>query len=285
MMDLFFSGDGATGFRLRARDEITARSLRKLGKLCNVAPEECSGTPDAILTSTGVPEDAVQLAVPQKYRRIAYYRAADYGFYVRTPVGRTPGYFAFEAQKLMLFGHAMALVKPGNHFNLMHGALLENPDGTCTLLFGDSGVGKSTSVRRYRASGGVAVADDLFFAYLVDGKLYARPMPTWSAVAAGKNPPCYDFARSFPVKQLLLLLRDPKEEHIGEVSPEQFRLSLLKSIAETSNWILPFAGVHREKIVDHLMKFCHELVSQFPPQAFFANLNGDIRATLGQKNI
>ncbi len=284
--DLFFSGDGATGFRLRAQDEITARSLRKLGELCNIPATACSGTPDAILTSTGVPDRATQLMVPQKYRRIAYYRDAEYGFYVRTPVGRTPGYFAFEAQKLMLFGHAMALTRPENRFNLMHGALLENPDGSCTLLFGDSGVGKSTSVRRYRAAGGQAVADDLFFAYFEGGKLYARPMPTWSAVAAGTNLDCYDFARSLPVSQLLLLLRDPEREHLGEVSSEQFRLSLLKSVAETSNWILPFAGeVWKERIVDHLMSFTRDLTAQFPPRAFFANLHGDIRAALGQKNI
>ena len=80
--------------------------------------------------------------------------------------------------------------------------------------------------------------------------------------------------------------RDPEREHLGEVSSEQFRLSLLKSVAETSNWILPFAGeVWKERIVDHLMSFTRDLTAQFPPRAFFANLHGDIRAALGQKNI
>lgn len=285
-LDIFFSGDGIQGFRMRALDELTGKTLGRIGKLCGATIVPATGSADAMLSSgKNIPENAEKIAIPQKYRRIAYYHLPEGNFFIQTPTGRTPNYFAFEAQKLLLLAHASAIAKKENDsFNLMHGALLEEEKNSCTLLFGESGIGKSTSVRRYQSSGGKAVADDMFFLYIKAGNFFARRMPTWSAVVAGKNPDVYDFGTEFAVRRIFLLLRDEHEEHIGEVSPKQYSISLLKSASETSNWLFPFMPqVERNIAVDHLLSFCSRLCRKYPPQAFFANLNGDIMQTLGAK--
>ena len=282
--DLFFSGDGVRGFKMRALDEITIGSLKRLGELCGLAVTPAAGEADAFLSAgKTLPEQAEKVEIPQKYRRIAYYRIPGGKFFIQTPTGRTPDYFAFEGQKLLLFAHAAAIAKKENaSFNLMHGALLEEKDNNCTLLFGESGIGKSTSVRRYRAGGGSACADDMFFLYMKEGRFYARRMPTWSAVVSGKNEKCYDFNTEFAVRRVLLLLRDDKVEHIGEVSIEQYKLSLLKSASETSNWLLPFMP-ERDAVVDHLLNFCSQVCRSYQPKAFFAHLDFDIMASLAEK--
>ena len=282
--DLFFSGDGVHGFRMRALDGITIKSLERLGELCGLTATPAAGEADALLSAgKTLPEAAEKVEIPQKYRRIAYYRLPAGNFFIQTPTGRTPDYFAFEGQKLLLFAHAAAIAKKENaSFNLMHGALLEESGNSCTLLFGESGIGKSTSVRRYRAGGGSACADDMFFLYTKEGKFFARRMPTWSAVVAGKNEKCYDFNTEFAVRRVLLLLRDDQVEHIGEVSVEQYKLSLLKSASETSNWLLPFMP-ERGAVVDHLLNFCSCVCRNYSPRAFFANLGFDIMASLAAK--
>ena len=161
--DLFFSGDGTHGFRMRALDGITIKSLERLGELCGLAATPASGEADAILSAgKNLPDGAEKIDIPQKFRRIAYYRLPGGNFFIQTPTGRTPGYFAFEGQKLLLFAHAAAIAKKENaSFNLMHGALLEENQDSCTLLFGESGIGKCERKLRVCNQVGIECRTDL----------------------------------------------------------------------------------------------------------------------------
>ena len=86
------------------------------------------------------------------------------------------------------------LYRPGN-FALMHGTLLEEPDGGI-LLFGTSGIGKSTTRNRYIAEGGVSVADDAVLCYTENGEFFARRLPTWSDWFANGST-----SRTYPVSE------------------------------------------------------------------------------------
>ena len=111
-------------------------------------------------------------------------------------------------------------------------------------------------------------------------------MPTWSAVVSGKNPDVYDFRQEFEVSRLLLLLRDSQKEHISAVSPVQYNLSLLKSAAETNSWLLPYVSEKaRKSLTGHLTGFASAVSRCFPPQALFANLDGNILETLSEKKF
>lgn len=65
---------------------------------------------------------------------------------------------------------------------LMHGASLLCPwNHQAVILFGESGVGKSTCSRRFQSQGGDFISDDMFMLkFAADGKCYVQPLPTFS---------------------------------------------------------------------------------------------------------
>lgn len=95
--------------------------------------------------------------------------------------------------------------KKGIQVALLHGTMLvsDKYQDECTLLFGVSGMGKSTTASRWRKAGRIAPADDMVLVYKDDdGMFYARPLPTWS-----RFPERVDFNICCKVKNILRLQR------------------------------------------------------------------------------
>ncbi|MCQ2378414.1 MAG: hypothetical protein MJ016_04275 [Victivallaceae bacterium] len=283
--DLVFSGDGVSGFRLRADDARARRSLEAFSRLVNVGLSASEGRAHAHLRSTAPPpEVAGKFHLHQDRRTLSFFRGENDDFYLHANDDESRRFLYGKLQKLLLYGYATGQMQSGGAFDLLHGALLEMPDGTGTVLFGDSGIGKSTSVRRWRAAGRTAIADDMLYFYRRGEQWYARPLPTWSACIEGRGLDCYDFQREVAVTRAMLLLRDPAREHIGDLSPVHFRLGVVKAVSETSSWLFPYVPIGwRDRLAGALMKFSGEMLKSFPPRALFAHLDGDLVATLDKR--
>lgn len=281
--DLFLSGDGVSGIRLRGDDANATESLRRFAGLVHSTLQEPAGDADAHLCSTEpAPEIAEHFHLHQDRRILSYFRGLQRGFYLYARDDGSCRYVMAKLQKLLLYGYAASLINGGN-FDLIHGALLETEPGVGTLLFGDSGIGKSTTVRRWRAAGNTAIADDMVYLYCRNGEFFARPLPTWCDCIAGKNPEYYDFNREVRVECALLLLRDEKKEHIGEIPAVHYRLGAVKAVSETSSWLLPYLpDSWRDALLSQLMAFSVKLIGKFPPRALFAHLSGNIAETMAK---
>ncbi|MCQ2352578.1 MAG: hypothetical protein MJ033_03760 [Victivallaceae bacterium] len=281
--DLYLSGDGVSGIRLRGDDARAVESLRQFAKLVNLSLQKSSGHADAHLCSEEpAPELAERFHLHQDRRTLSYFRGYQHDFYLHANDDGSHRYVIAKLQKLLLYGYAASLIHGGD-FDLIHGALLETAPGIGTLLFGDSGIGKSTTVRRWHAAGNVAIADDMVYLYRKGEGFYARPLPTWSACLAGENPENYDFNREVRVERALLLLRDKETEHIGEIPEVHYRLGAVKAVSETASWLLPYLPDDwREALASRLMAFAGSVIKKFPPRALFAHLAGNIVETMAE---
>jgi len=97
---------------------------------------------------------------------------------------------------------------------ILHGALLyDRKRNLAAVLFGMSGIGKSTASLRFTRQGGEALADDkLLLTFSPDGKIYAQPTPTWSRIRKfPKNHKVrtsdFSFHQQVPVGGVFLLTR------------------------------------------------------------------------------
>ncbi|GEM_PF-3018903 len=281
--DLVLSGDGVSGIRLRADDARAVESLQRFADLVALKLQDADGHANAHLCSAP-PDIAVaeRFHLHQDRRTLSYFKGYSHDFYLHANDDGSRRFLMAKLQKLLLYGYTASLIDGGN-FDLIHGALLEDAPGSATLLFGESGIGKSTSVRRWRAAGKTAIADDMVYLYCRDGEYFARPLPTWSACLEGTNLDCYDFNREVHVSRALLLLRDPETEHVGEIPAIHYRLSAIKAVSETSSWLLPYLpGDWRDALADRLMTFSRAMVEKFPPRALLAHLAGNLVESLSR---
>ena len=111
--------------------------------------------------------------------------------------------------ELILLNALIPLVLKGYRFAIIHGALLELEDGRGILLSAESGVGKSTTCRRWEACGGKYTSDDMILLeYDTSEGIIAHPLPTWSrCIREGTEHLCYPLQRRIPLAGLLVLLR------------------------------------------------------------------------------
>jgi len=117
------------------------------------------------------------------------------------------------------------------HVALMHGALLESPD--CrkgSVLFAESGMGKSTTALRYAEQGGVCVSDDrLLLVFAPNGEICARPLPTWKFFP---DIPPLDFSREIRITGFFMLFRG-EDDRIEKAPVDNWHIALCKSLTDT----------------------------------------------------
>ena len=170
-------------------------------------------------------------------------------------------------------------IQRGEQFLLCHGTLLETPEGG-VLLFGESGVGKSTASARWRAQGGNCISDDMALMDFSDpaGRVYLRRMPTWSAVRGGRNEQdCYPCGEEIPLACVLALGRSESgHDEIMELKPAQFFAQCYRSMFY---WTLLFAERLRPEeqtpIIETIRGFTERIAKQYPPRALLTVLEGN----------
>ena len=115
---------------------------------------------------------------------------------------------------------------------LAHCAVLETDRGA-VLLFGESGMGKSTAFRRWLADGGRGRSDDMALLDFSgdDGEVFVRRMPTWSACREERNEWNYPAGEELPLTGVLALGRSESgHDEIVDVSAAQYFAQCYRSM-------------------------------------------------------
>jgi hypothetical protein len=159
----------------------------------------------------------------------------------------------------------------------VHGAVLETDRGAL-LLFGESGMGKSTAFARWRSGGGIGYSDDMALMDFSgkDGLIRVRRLPTWSACREGRNEWCYPCGEELPLACVLALGRsETGDDELAVLSPVQFFAQCYRSMFY---WILFYAkslpGEMQTRLADAVRQMTERVTAQYPPRALLTSLTG-----------
>ena len=192
-------------------------------------------------------------------------------------------YYGVYAWQVSIVCACTAALLRGQPVLMMHCAMLER-DGKAVLLCGESGIGKSTSSRRWCADGGSAIADDMvLLEFTEDSGILVHRLPTWSACRVSLEGKSYPFNPPLRLEHILALGRseDGQEEHIRRIKPSEYFAQIYHCLFFHYQEVLrrlpveySFYGAQR------LREWMDKLMSIYPPEALFASLTGNIRLTL-----
>lgn len=179
-------------------------------------------------------------------------------------------------QMALVYAGMNAILR-GENAVLAHCAALETDRGA-VVLFGESGMGKSTASARWRAYGGKCLSDDMALLDLSgpDGAIRVRRMPTWSACREEKNEWDYPAGEELPLAGVLALGRSESgRDEIVPLSPAQFFAQCYRSVFY---WNLFYAkDLPEEKqrvLTDRIRSWTETVVKRFAPRALLAALDG-----------
>lgn len=185
-------------------------------------------------------------------------------------------------QKLLIHAGMNAILR-GENAVLAHCAVLETGRGA-VLLFGESGMGKSTASARWRANGGKCLADDMALLDFsgADGTIYVRRMPTWSACREEKNEWDYPAGEELPLAGVLGLGRsETGHDGIVPLSPAQFFAQCYRSLFY---WNLFYAKELPEEkkriLTDRIRTQAETITKRFAPRALLTVLEGDLKKVI-----
>lgn len=171
----------------------------------------------------------------------------------------------------------MHAILRGENVVFAHCAALETERGV-VLLFGESGMGKSTASARWRAHGGKCISDDMVLLDFSGGEtVYVRRMPTWSACREGKNKWNYPAGEELPLIGVLALGRNEGgHDEIVEISMAQFYAQCYRSMFY---WNLFTADKlpeeMRKRLVDCIRRQTNIITGKYPPRALLTVLEGN----------
>lgn len=192
---------------------------------------------------------------------------------------RDPHYYKCFVWQNALIHASMAAILRGGNAVLTHCAVLETASGA-VLIFGESGMGKSTASARWRAHGGKCVSDDMALLDFSapDGLVRVRRMPTWSACRENRNEWNFPVADELPLAGLLALGRSESgRDEIVPLSPAQFFAQCYRSIFY---WNLFYAKSLSEQkkaaLVDSIRSHTASITKRFAPRALLTVLEGDL---------
>lgn len=178
-------------------------------------------------------------------------------------------------QMSLIWGSLNALLK-GRDAILVHCSVLETERGA-VLLFGESGMGKSTASARWRALGGKCISDDMALLDFSGGdEIRVRRMPTWSACREGKNEWNYPAGRELPLVYVLALGRsETGRDEIVELSPAQYFAQCYRSMFywyTLNTKSLP--DDMKACLANRIRQFTERITGKNPPRALLTVLEG-----------
>ena len=190
-------------------------------------------------------------------------------------------YRCYVWQSALIYAGMNALLR-GENAVLIHCAVLETVRGAL-LIFGESGMGKSTAFRRWRADGRKGFSDDMALLDLGGNEgIHVRRMPTWSACREEKNEWNYPSNEELPLTGVLALGRsETGQDEIAALSPAQFFAQCYRSIFY---WNLFYAKVLPEEkqrfLVNRIRTQTEIITGMFPPRALLTVPEGASLAEL-----
>ncbi len=162
----------------------------------------------------------------------------------------------------------------------VHCAVLETDHGA-VLLFGESGMGKSTASARWRANGGKCVSDDMALLDFScgDGTVFVRRMPTWSACREERNEWNYPAGEELPLIGVFALGRGTNgRDEIRELDAARFFAQCYRSMFY---WSLFYAkdlpDFLKGRLTDRIRRKTELITALFPPRALLTVLDGNLK--------
>lgn len=191
---------------------------------------------------------------------------------------RTPVYYRNYVWQATLIFACLNSILHGGKALLVHCATLETDRGA-VLLFGESGMGKSTASTRWRAYGGKCVSDDMaLLDFSGEETVYVRRMPTWSVCREGRNEWNYPSREEIPLAGVLALGRSKSgHDEIVPISRAQYFAQCYRSMFY---WFVFAAAalpdVMKERLASRVRMYTEIITGKFPPRALLSALEGNI---------
>jgi len=230
---------------------------------------------DCNVVSPEFSDDTIVLS--HKVRKILYHRQ-DKSFcilYDATSCART------WVWRLGMFCSCLSYMLRHGNALIIHGALLEMPDGSGVALCAPSGVGKSTTARRWRAAGGTCFSDDLFWIVWENDGVYAYPLPTWSCCMQSLAGKFFPVDHRIPLKAMLALRRGTDHESIETLPFIQYQFQIYSSAIFYELTFLPRMPLpEREMTIKMIQQNALKLASMFKSESLYATLDGNLKSTL-----
>lgn len=197
--------------------------------------------------------------------------------WLRAP--RNAYYYRYYLWLTGLILAGMNAILRGENAVLVHCTALETERGAI-LLFGESGMGKSTVSARWRAHGGKCISDDMALMDFSGGDtVYVRRMPTWSACREGKNEWNYPAGEELPLIGVLALGRNESRtggDQIVELSAAQYYAQCYRSMFY---WNLFYADklpeAMQRRLGDRIRALTNIITGKYPPRALLTVLEGN----------
>ena len=171
----------------------------------------------------------------------------------------------------------MNAILRGENAVLVHCTVLETDRGA-VLLFGESGMGKSTASARWRAYGGKCISDDMALLDFSgsDDVIRVRRMPTWSACREEKNEWNYPADEEIPLAGVLGLGRSESgHDEIVSLSPAQFFAQCYRSMFYWSLFHAKEVPDEKQQILaERIRGWTETIMKRFAPRALLPSLKG-----------
>ena len=197
----------------------------------------------------------------------------------KKPSRRPHSYDCYVWQTALICACMNAALR-GENAVLIHGAVLETDHGA-VLLFGESGMGKSTAFDRWRMCGGNGSSDDMALLDFsgADGVVRVRRMPTWSACREGRNEWDYPAGEELPLAGVFALGRSESgRDEIADLSPAQFFAQCYRSMFYWSlTCARPLPDTLKERLTARIRHQTEIIAERFVPRALKTALDGDLR--------
>jgi|GEM_PF-2465562 len=216
------------------------------------------------------------------------------GYFIYRQAGRlnlvmTPDYAEVEELARVRFP-LMLLLMQGTVNDLscimLHGAMLEDADGKAIVVIASSGVGKSTTARRFIAAGGIAPHDDqMLLCWNSTGAkddFFIHGLPTWSRVFnRGLDGEVFPFTPRREVKNIYVLTRGTDREEIVELPMAAWHGHLLAAFFEHMVWPeVILSTAEKLQLSAKVWNLVRCLDRRFRPLSLSARLDGDLLKTL-----
>ncbi len=254
---------------IAATDELSVKLLHELAKSL---ASECH---------PGIPDDCkVFLQCDPEIKGMCRSRRGD-----SITIQYSPAFVHDNREAFLLRECVYAAIAFESFFNqkgitLFHGTFLEENAEEGILLFGESGIGKSTTRQRWLNEGGASIADDALLLMAHDGQFYMRPLPTWSAWLSDGNKRIYPIAQNLRVRALYWLSRDPAKQCIVPAEPARYHCQLLSAL------LIHSYGPRQTFTTEETMSFGNRswdfiqlLEKVFPVMEFRAHLDWPLKET------
>ena len=186
----------------------------------------------------------------------------------KTP--KRPHYYNCYIWQASLICSCMNALLRGENAILIHCAVLETEQGA-VLLFGESGMGKSTAFGRWRAAGRKGFSDDMALLDFSgdDGVVRVRRMPTWSACREDRNEWNYPAGEELPLIRVLALGRSESgRDEIVDLSEAQYFAQCYRSMFYWNLFYAKDLPEDRKRILtDRTLRMTEMITRRYAPRA------------------